>query len=152
MHGEAVARFRRTEGERAAQRIGLRAGQLLYVSEDRPRKLQQTRERELGFGFDAASLQHGEPFRPPRRGLEQRGLSDPGLSDEDEACRASVTRLPEQAVYPRELVRSTDEQRAAYDGVTRYASKTASTFRSDVRSVRRAFTSPSSAVYQFFAS
>jgi hypothetical protein len=41
---------------------------------------------------------------------------------------------------------------APYDGVTRYASKTASTFLSAVSSVRSAFTSPSSAVYQFFAS
>ena len=36
-------------------------------------------------------------------------------------------------------------------GVMRYASKTASTFRSAVKSARSAFTSPTSATYQFFA-
>ena len=39
-----------------------------------------------------------------------------------------------------------------YDGVTRYASNTASRLRSDVSSVRRLFRSPTSAVYRFFAS
>src|SRR5205823_3860854 len=38
------------------------------------------------------------------------------------------------------------------DGVTRYASKTASIWRSAFSSERRSFTSPTSAVYQFLAS
>ncbi len=38
------------------------------------------------------------------------------------------------------------------DGVTRYASKTASTLRRALSSIRSSFTSPTSAVYQFFAS
>ncbi len=41
---------------------------------------------------------------------------------------------------------------ARYDGVTRYASKTESRDRSAFSSERSAFTSPTSAVYQFFAS
>ena len=40
----------------------------------------------------------------------------------------------------------------AYDGVTRYASNTESSPRSVFSSERSAFTSPTSAVYQFFAS
>jgi hypothetical protein len=48
--------------------------------------------------------------------------------------------------------RTTSGETATYDGVTRYASKTASTFRSAESSARSAFTSPNSAVYQFFAS
>ena len=42
--------------------------------------------------------------------------------------------------------------RPRYEGVTRYASKTASSWRSALSSARSAFTSPISAVYQFFAS
>ena len=42
--------------------------------------------------------------------------------------------------------------RRSHDGVTRYASNTASRLRSAVSSVRSPFTSPTSAVYQFFAS
>ena len=45
-----------------------------------------------------------------------------------------------------------DVSRRGHDGVTRYASNTASRLRSAVRSVRRLFRSPTSAVYQFFAS
>jgi hypothetical protein len=62
---------------------------------------------------------------------------------------AAGTADPPDGV-PRTL-RSSDPRTRDYDGVTRYASKTASMFRKAVKSVRSDFTSPTWATYQFFA-
>lgn len=63
------------------------------------------------------------------------------------SCRPKLSLSP-----PRRFERDVKREAKAYDGVTRYTSKTASTFLSAFKSVFSAFTSPSSAVYQFLAS
>ena len=62
--------------------------------------------------------------------------------------RATDDDLAALRERPGLAARTTDERQ---DGVTRYASKTASRLRRAVRSERSSFTSPTSAVYQFRA-
>lgn len=83
--------------------------------------------------------------RPPR--AEARALRHP----RDGLRRVGRARALVQVRRVREAGRR-DGMDAPQLGVTRYASNTASMLRSAVSRVRSDFTSPTSAVYQFFAS
>ena len=85
-------------------------------------------------------------------------LREPCRSGEKRRARRAAAR-PRESTSARSpahsasaSARRTSSGTWPTDGVTRYASKTASTLRSAVSSVRSDFTSPSSAVYQFLAS
>ena len=119
---------------------------------------------ELGAGSCAVVIDlDGDELRlRPDRGRDPRGADTGSRPDLGEpAVRAGCGERTKQATDLtdrralelhglRERFSAKSELRdPVYDGVTRYASKTASTLRSAVSSD---FTSPSSAVYQFFAS
>ena len=90
---------------------------------------------------------HRFPSRSPRAAARAR------RRESAEQTPDLANRRAFEAHRLRERFSAENEVRdVTYDGVTLYASKTASTLRSAVSSVRSDFTSPSSAVYQFFAS
>ncbi len=85
----------------------------------------------------------------PRSRVRGRLRPIPRTREPHRSTMRRIRPLPRKG-YPANADRGTSFE-GATSGVTRYASKTASTLRSAVSSARSAFTSPTSATYQFFA-
>ena len=103
---EPVARRRRSEGEGAGQRRGLRLGDAVEEGQERPQQIGEPGERQLGLGLERPGTQNGEPGR--RRGdlVEEGGLPDPGIAVDDQRRAHAATGTVQQPVDPRNLIRA----------------------------------------------
>jgi hypothetical protein len=99
------------EGGPKRRRLGRR--EEIEPVEERPAELIQRRERHLRLGFDAVRPDDVEVGRRRSgRILEQGGLADPGLADEDERHARPAACLLQQLLYPV-LLRSPSKQHSA---------------------------------------
>jgi hypothetical protein len=114
----------------------------------RPRAQPRARPGPRRAGDAAAASP--PPSRCSRISAERHPSKElPHPFEEPSLVRGTASRNPfVSAVWRRGSIPRTRD----YEGVTRYASKTASIERSELRRERSALTSPTSAVYQFFAS
>ena len=109
--GVAIAARRLAERERPAQRGGLGRRDRVEPVEQRPEQLAQARERDVRLGLHPARAQdrHAGALRPGARVLEQRGLADPGLADEQQRAAPAGAGVAQQPVDPGPLLVAADE-------------------------------------------
>ena len=151
---EHVGPRRRRPARRGLRAFGLGGARLLRGEASRRRRLRGGRRRDLARAR-TTSRRSGPALRPRlRRGA--RGTTGGGARARAPRTRAEagVRSACAEGSGPREPARApwlAALTLPRQDGVTRYASNTASRFLSAVRSERSSFTSPTSAVYQFRA-
>ncbi len=107
----AIAAGRLAERERPAQRGGLGRRDRVEPVEQRPEQLAQAREGDVGLGLHPARAQdrHAGGDRLRARVLEQRGLADPGLADEEQRAAPAGAGVAQQPVDPGPLLVAADE-------------------------------------------
>ena len=90
----------------------LRRREEIQPVEEGTAELVERRERNLYLGFDAVCACDGEVGCRGRRVLEQRGLADPRLADEDEGLTRSGPGTFQQ-ILDAVLLRSSSKQHRA---------------------------------------
>ena len=81
---EAIRRRSGAQAERRAQRVALRARQMLETAEHGRAQRMQAGERELHLGLDARRPGDPASLRGCRQVPQQRGLADPRLAAQDQ--------------------------------------------------------------------
>jgi hypothetical protein len=97
-HGETVTGDRRTDGQRAAQRLRLRAGQVVQDGQDRAEQIGQAGERDLRLVLVTAGGQHPHAGGLLDRVADQGGLADARLAGEHQCRAAPAARTCQKAV------------------------------------------------------
>ena len=95
-YGEAARRAGRPERERALQRRGLQAGDLVDAGQRRAQQLKQAGERDVRLRLNPAGPEHVHAGGLFLGVSEQCRLADPGLPDDGEHAAAAHAGILEQ--------------------------------------------------------
>jgi hypothetical protein len=100
-HQEPVGTAGRVDADRRPQRAGVVVGETVQTVEHRPQQLVQGGEGQLGLGLSPPSTENLHIADPAHGVLQQRRLTDAGLTpdDEDTAVRRRAC-LNEGGQYP----------------------------------------------------
>ena len=79
------------------------AWQLLQLAEQRPQQLDQPGEDDLSLGLHAVHPEYQHAVGAGNRVVDQRGLADPRLAEQQQRAARSGTRVVEQPVESRSL-------------------------------------------------
>ena len=108
---EAIRRRSGAQAERRAQRVALRARQLLETAEHRRAQRVQAGEGELHLGLDARRPRDPASLRGRRQVPQQGGLADPRLAAQDQHPALARTHSRDESLQHVALADTVEQSR-----------------------------------------